>query len=104
MRPERAGISGSAGHICFPQAWGIGEEVRRLPPALFSPGLGAVAGETRMSSERKARDIWLEVTLRFPQRGNLARFTPCSPLRGTLPARRSYGLLTIHPDPREKQM
>src|SRR4030042_3171112 len=41
----------------------------------------------------EAREMWLEVTLRFPQRGNLSRFAPRSPLRGNLPARHSYGLL-----------
>jgi hypothetical protein len=59
--------------------------------------------KTAIFVPNEARDIWLKVTPRFPQRGNLARFAPHSPLRGTLPVRRSYGLLTINPSPWEKK-
>jgi hypothetical protein len=77
---------------------------RAFPPerADEPPAVNKARAWVRKSIE-KARDICIEVTLRFPRRGNLARFTPRSPLCGTLPARRSYGLLRIHPEPGEKK-
>ncbi len=116
-QPPGPGMSHGTKGRSFPLHWGerfwerVMSEVMfpspSSPPTRGGEILHVQAKECRVgnpsTTERKARDVCLEVTLRFPQRGNLARFAPRSPLCGTLPTRRSYGLLSIHPEPWENR-